>query len=121
MPFASVAIHNALCRSNWRLLTLPLLLSSAGVMNVFQEPFINCSRPNPWPGFKRPAHTVPSGARARSDIPAKPRFDRSPSNSYEVEEPGFQRTVPVECPIRKYPRLSLIKTLALGGTPSFGV
>src|SRR5882724_4748112 len=121
MPFASVAIHNALCRSNCKPLTPHFLPSSAGVMNVFQEPFTNCSRPSPWPGFQRPAQTDPSGARARSDIPASPRFDFSPGKSYEVEEPGFHRTIPVECPIRKYPRLSLINTLALGGTPSFGV
>src|SRR5277367_4072913 len=121
MPFLSVAIHNALCRSNRKLLTPHLPLPRVGVTNAFQELFTNCSRPTPWPGFQRPAQTDPSGARARSDIPANPRSDFSPGNSYEVEEPGFQRTIPVECPIRKNPRLSLINTWALGGTPSFGV
>src|ERR1700677_778460 len=120
MPFPSVAIHNALCRSNRKLLTRDLLPSSVGVMNVFQDLFTNCSRPNPWPGFQMPTHTDPSGARARSDMPDSPGFDFSPGNSYEVEEPGFHRTIPVECPIRKNPRLSLINTWAYGGTPSFG-
>src|SRR5882724_487462 len=121
MPFASVAIHNALCRSNCKPLTPDLILSSDGVMDFFQEPSTNCPRASPWFGFQRLAQADPSGARARSDIPANPRFDFSPGNSYEMEEPGFHRTIPVECPIRKYPRSSLINTLALGGTPSFGV
>src|SRR5580693_9386941 len=116
MPFASVAIHNALCRSNCKLLIPHLLPSSAGVMKVFQEPFTNCSRPSPWPGCHRPAQTDPSGARARSDIPANPGFDFSPGNSYEVEEePGFHRKSEVAPPIKKYPKLSLITTLAYGG------
>src|ERR1700691_680928 len=120
MPFLSVAIQNALCRSNRKLLTAHLLLSRVGAVNVFQEPFTKCSRPTPWPGFQTPAHTDPSGPRARSDIPANPVFNFSPGNSYEEEAPGFHRTIPVECAIRKNPRLSLISVWVLGGTPSFG-
>src|ERR1700722_2718772 len=121
MPVPSVAIHNALCRSSRKLLTRNLLPSSVGEMNVFQDLFTNWSRRNPRPGLQMPTHTDPSGARARSDIPASPDFDLSPGTSYDVEEPGCHRTIPVGCPIRKNPRLSLINTWAYGGTPSFGM
>src|ERR1700678_1128720 len=120
MPFCSVAIHNALCRSNCKPPITNLLLSNVGVMSVFQEPFTHFCSPNPWPEWKMPTHIVPSGARARSDIPLRPGLDFNPGNSYEVEEPGFHRTRAVSVPIRKYPRLSLINAAACGGTPSLG-
>src|ERR1700722_12368714 len=112
MPFPSVPIHNALRRSSRKLIACNLLLSSVGVMSVFQERFIHCSRPSPWPGRSIPTQTDPSGAVAREDIPASPAPDLSPGNSYEVDEPSFHRTSAVGFPIQRYPKLSPINVAA---------
>ena len=45
------------------LITRNVLLSSVGVISVFQEPFTHCCRPSPGPDFEIPAQTYLSGAQ----------------------------------------------------------
>src|SRR5580693_10026858 len=101
-------------------ITRKLLLSNFGAMSAFQEPSTHLCRPSPRPEFEIPAQTDPSGAAARTFIPASATLDLSPDNSYEVDEPGFHRTRAVLVPIQRYPELSPVNVPAYGGTPSLG-